>query len=161
MSHYKSTTRRKKDFLPIKTKNIFFNKFDKPWIRDPDPGSGILIRIEILGWIRIRIRIKWMRIRNTALYSKDYNVDTVSGCGENLMVRNFSLPKYCKRLKRQKQGWKNFGSNNCRPSDTELKLFWNFFPIYFMFIFTSRYFFGEITNIIKQLWKGSHANYHT
>ncbi len=28
------------------------------------PGSGIRIRIEILGWIRIRI--KGMRIRNTA-----------------------------------------------------------------------------------------------
>jgi hypothetical protein len=67
LSHYKSTTtRRKSDFLPIKTKNYFFYKLDKAWIRDPDPGSGIRIRIEILGWIRIRIRIKRMRIRNTA-----------------------------------------------------------------------------------------------
>jgi hypothetical protein len=41
LSHYKSTTGRKSDFLPIKTKNYFFYKFDKAGIRiqdrNPDP----------------------------------------------------------------------------------------------------------------------------
>jgi hypothetical protein len=69
LSHYKSTkTRREGDLLPIKTKNYYFFKFDKVWIRIRDPdagtGSGIRIRIEILSWIPIRI--KRMRIQNTA-----------------------------------------------------------------------------------------------
>jgi hypothetical protein len=41
LSHYKSTTRRKSDFLPKKTKNYFFYKLDKAWIRDPESGSAL------------------------------------------------------------------------------------------------------------------------
>ncbi len=60
-----TTTRRKSDFLPIKTKNYFFYNFDKAWIQDPESGSAI----KILGWIRIRI--KRMRIRNTGVDSDE------------------------------------------------------------------------------------------
>jgi hypothetical protein len=34
------------------------------WIRNPESGSGIRISNKIKYWIRIRIRIKSMRIRN-------------------------------------------------------------------------------------------------
>ncbi len=60
-----SHTVKKLSFSSYKKLKIIFS------INLTRPGSGIRIRIEILGWIRIwikrmRMRIKRMRIRNTA-----------------------------------------------------------------------------------------------
>ncbi len=53
LSHYKIDKNKEEKLFSAykKLKIIFFYKFDKAWIRDPDPGSGsgIRVRIEILG----------------------------------------------------------------------------------------------------------------
>ncbi len=65
-------------FFLYKTKNYFFYIFDKAWIRYPDPGSGSGIRnpdrMEILGWIRIRIkRMRMCMYANVMFEQKKLN----------------------------------------------------------------------------------------
>ncbi len=89
MSHYKiDKNKEEKWFSSYKKLKINFLYIWQGL--DPGSGSGIRIRIEILGWIRIRI--ERMRIRNTGSWQKKiFSSDFTGFCHKIHLSFNFEL----------------------------------------------------------------------
>jgi hypothetical protein len=74
-----------------------------------------------------------------------YTVDTGSGSAKSSGLQFFTSEILQTIKKGRGKSEKSIGSNNCRPSDTERTLFWNFCPVLF--------YFPKIMKLILKIYK--------